>query len=75
MNKNLCLNMGNCHHRKYIPRLIELVVSGIVHPAEVLSQREPIVAALEAYRAFDRREAGWLNVELRPAESGERLAA
>jgi threonine dehydrogenase-like Zn-dependent dehydrogenase len=76
MNKNLALNMGNCHHRKYIPRLVELVASGLVDPAEVLSQREPIVSAIEAYRAFDRRQAGWLKVELRPAEEAEeRLAA
>src|ERR1051325_6290964 len=28
MNKNLTINMGNCHHRKYIPLLIELVRTG-----------------------------------------------
>ena len=28
MNKNLALNMGNCHHRKYIPRLIDLYTQG-----------------------------------------------
>jgi threonine dehydrogenase-like Zn-dependent dehydrogenase len=75
MNKNLALNMGNCHHRKYIPRLIELVESGIVDPSEVLSQREPIVSAIEAYRAFDRRQAGWLKVELLPEEDEASLAA
>lgn len=76
MNKNLALNMGNCHHRKYIPRLVDLVASGLVDPAEVLSQREPIVSAIEAYRAFDRRQSGWLKVELRPMEEEEeRLAA
>jgi threonine dehydrogenase-like Zn-dependent dehydrogenase len=75
MNKNLTVNMGNCHHRTYIPRLIELTASGVVDPAEVLSQREPIASAIEAYRAFDQREAGWLKVELCPAEGGARLAA
>jgi threonine dehydrogenase-like Zn-dependent dehydrogenase len=75
MNKNLTLNMGNCHHRRYIPRLVDLVESGVVDPAEVLSQREPIASAIEAYRAFDRREAGWLKVELCPEEGAERLAA
>jgi threonine dehydrogenase-like Zn-dependent dehydrogenase len=75
MNKNLCLNMGNCHHRTYIPRLVELVAAGVVDPSEVLSQREPIASAIDAYRAFDRREAGWLEVDLRPAGGAERLAA
>jgi threonine dehydrogenase-like Zn-dependent dehydrogenase len=79
MGKNLALNMGNCHHRKYIPHLVELVESGVVDPAQVLSQREPFTSAIEAYRAFDRREAGWLKVELCPSEEEEeeevRLAA
>jgi threonine dehydrogenase-like Zn-dependent dehydrogenase len=76
MNKNLTVNMGNCHHRKYIPHLVDLVESGIVDPSEVLSQREPIVSAIDAYRAFDRRQAGWLKVELCPEEvEEERLAA
>ncbi|MFT3774482.1 MAG: zinc-dependent alcohol dehydrogenase [Minicystis sp.] len=75
MNKNLTLNMGNCNHRKYIPHLIELVEAGIVDPSEVLSQRAPIVSALDAYRAFDRREEGWLKVELQPTMGVEKRAA
>ena len=33
MNKNLTIKMGNCNHRKYIPRLIELVRAGAVDPS------------------------------------------
>jgi threonine dehydrogenase-like Zn-dependent dehydrogenase len=74
MNKNLTVKMGNCNHRRYIPDLIKLVRSGVLDPAEVLTQVEPITSVLEAYRAFDRRAPGWIKVKLEPAES-EDIAA
>jgi threonine dehydrogenase-like Zn-dependent dehydrogenase len=64
MNKNLALNMGNCHHRKYIPHLLHLVATGEVHPETVLSHKQELVDALDAYRNFDLREPGWTKVEL-----------
>jgi threonine dehydrogenase-like Zn-dependent dehydrogenase len=67
MNKNLTINMGNCNHRKYIPHLVELVRMGAVVPSELITQVEDIEDAIEAYTAFDRREAGWMKVELAPA--------
>ena len=67
MYKNLTVRMGDCHHRKYIPRLLDLIVAGVVEPERVLSQREPMTAAIEAYKAFDLRRPGWLKVELTPA--------
>ena len=67
MNKNLTLKMGNCNHRKYIPHLVDLVASGVVDPAAVLTQTEPIQDAISAYRAFDERQPGWIKVELEPA--------
>jgi threonine dehydrogenase-like Zn-dependent dehydrogenase len=66
MFKNLTINTGNCNHRKYIPHLIELVESGIVHPQKVLSNLEPITDVIEAYKAFDQRKQGWIKVELLP---------
>ena len=74
MNKNLTVKMGNCNHRRYIPDLIKLVRSGVLDPAEVLTQVEPITSVLEAYRAFDRRAPGWIKVKLEPAVS-EDIAA
>jgi threonine dehydrogenase-like Zn-dependent dehydrogenase len=41
----------------------------------VLTQTEPLVDAIEAYKAFDRRESGWVKVELRPGAEPERQAA
>jgi threonine dehydrogenase-like Zn-dependent dehydrogenase len=67
MNKNLTVKMGNCNHRKYIPKLVDLVRAGVVDPEQVLTQREPLTDVIEAYKAFDQRQAGWIKVELKPA--------
>jgi threonine dehydrogenase-like Zn-dependent dehydrogenase len=65
--KNLTLMMGNCNHRRYLPHLIELVRIGALAPAEILTQREPMTSAIEAYKAFDKRQPGWIKVKLEPA--------
>jgi threonine dehydrogenase-like Zn-dependent dehydrogenase len=66
MNKNLTVTMGNCNHRRYIPQLVEMVRSGVLVPSAVLTQVEPITSAIEAYKAFDKREPGWIKVKLEP---------
>jgi threonine dehydrogenase-like Zn-dependent dehydrogenase len=66
MNKNLTLKMGNCNHRKYVPKLLELVRSGAMDPTAILSHVEPMTNALDAYRNFDARKPGWVKVELEP---------
>jgi threonine dehydrogenase-like Zn-dependent dehydrogenase len=66
MNKNLTINMGNCNHRKYIPMLIDMVRSGAVDPVGILTQHEPLGSALDAYRAIDERQEGWIKVKLEP---------
>ncbi len=67
MNKNLSINMGNCNHRTYIPKLVEKVASGAADPTTVLSHIEPMSDAIEAYKQFDLRQAGWIKVELKPS--------
>ena len=66
MNKNLKIVMGNCHHRAYIPYLLQLVKSGVIDPTQVLTQKEPISNVIEAYKQFDVREPGWIKVALTP---------
>lgn len=66
MNKNLTLNMGNCNHRRYIPNLIEMVQAGRIDPAKILTQIKPMNDAIAAFKAFDRRDSGWIKVELQP---------
>ncbi len=58
--------MGNCNHRKYIPVLLEMVRNGTVDPSRILTQVEPLSSAVNAYRAFDERQQGWIKVELQP---------
>jgi threonine dehydrogenase-like Zn-dependent dehydrogenase len=67
MNKNLTVKMGNCNHRRYAPHLIELVRTGAVDPTQILSHVEPLTSVIGAYESFDKREAGWIKVELKPA--------
>jgi threonine dehydrogenase-like Zn-dependent dehydrogenase len=70
LDKNLTIKAGNTPHRKYIPDLVDLVETGAIDPADILTQAEPLADAIEAYKAFDRRESGWVKVELKPgAES------
>jgi threonine dehydrogenase-like Zn-dependent dehydrogenase len=68
--KNLTLTMGNCNHRRYIPRLVELVRDGAVDPSELVTQVADVQDAIEAYEEFDRRRPGWLKVALDPASVG-----
>lgn len=75
MNKNLTLTMGNCNHRKYIPHLVELVRNGSVARGKILTQVEPMTSAIEAYRAFDKREPGWIKIKLEPRRKTEGRAA
>lgn len=66
MNKNLTIRMGNCNHRKYIPMLIDLVQRGAIDPLTILTEETALTNALDAYKAFDKREAGWMKVALQP---------
>lgn len=37
VNKNLTLRMGDCHHRRYLPLLVDYVRTGRVQPTEILA--------------------------------------
>jgi len=66
MNKNLTLRMGNANHRRYYDVLIEHVLAGRLDPAKILTNVEPLTNAVDAYKAFDERQPGWMKVELQP---------
>ncbi|CAG9167083.1 zinc-dependent alcohol dehydrogenase [Cupriavidus respiraculi] len=68
MNKNLTIRMGNCNHRAYVPKLVELVRAGVIDPVAILTRSEPLTGALDAYKAFDTRQPGWIKVELNPGQ-------
>lgn len=64
MMKNLTVKMGNCNHRKYLPKLLGMVRSNQFDPLTVLPREEHFTSAIEAYKLFDARKAGWLKVAL-----------
>lgn len=64
LNKNIKVNMGICNHHKYIPLLINMVRVGTIDPSQVLTHVEPLTAAIDAYKAFDERQPGWIKVKL-----------
>lgn len=67
MSRNLTLRMGDCPHRRYLPKLVDYVAMGKIRPAEFLSNRVGFSDAVSAYESFAAHEPGWLKVELLPA--------
>jgi threonine dehydrogenase-like Zn-dependent dehydrogenase len=61
---DVLLQLGNCPHRKYIPRLVEAVVAEKADPLKVLTEFEPMTDAISAYKTFDKRKFGWVKVDL-----------
>ena len=49
--------------------LLDKVVSGVLDPAKVLTNVEPLSSVIDAYRAFDTRQPGWIKVKLEPSAS------
>ena len=52
---------------------MELARTGAIDPVEILTEVYPLSDAIGAFEAFDKREPGWINVELNAAESGRRF--
>jgi threonine dehydrogenase-like Zn-dependent dehydrogenase len=76
MSRNLTLRMGDCPHRRYLPKLLRMVATGEIRPSMILQQRVAMDDAVAAYGSFAKHQAGWLKVELLPstvasAERGE----
>ena len=65
MNRNLTIKMGSCNHRTVTPPLVEPCAAHST-PLSVLTRCEPLTNAIDAYRAFDTREPGWMKVKLTP---------
>jgi threonine dehydrogenase-like Zn-dependent dehydrogenase len=66
INKNLTIRMGICNHRRYMDVLIEHILAGRLDPKKILTQHEPMTSVIGAYEAFDKRQPGWMKVELEP---------
>ena len=64
MHKNLTIRMGNCNHRKYIPKLLKWVKSDTFDLLPFITQKLPFDDVIAAYHHFDKRDNGWIKVIL-----------
>jgi threonine dehydrogenase-like Zn-dependent dehydrogenase len=62
--RNFTVNTGSCHHRRYIPQLLELVAAGLVRPAAVISRSSGVHHADHAYHDDNWQEQGWTSMTL-----------
>jgi threonine dehydrogenase-like Zn-dependent dehydrogenase len=62
--RNLTVKMGICHHRRYIPKLVQMVSAGEVDPTVIMPHQETLLSAIEAYESLDHRDSRWMQVEL-----------
>ena len=54
--------------RGTVPGIQEGTVhTGVFDPSAILTKLETLTSAVDAYKLFDRREPGWIKVELLPA--------
>lgn len=44
----------------------DIRMDDVPEPQKVLTRIEPLTNAIEAYKAFDERQAGWMKVTLEP---------
>jgi hypothetical protein len=47
-------------------QLLEMVRMDAIDPSAVLTEVEPLMSAIDAYKAFYQRQPGWIKVELLP---------
>jgi threonine dehydrogenase-like Zn-dependent dehydrogenase len=73
MQKALTVRAANCSHRKYVPELLSLIETSELQLSDIFTKLEPFSDVIDCYRHFDKREPGWLKVDLVP--EGGSLAA
>jgi threonine dehydrogenase-like Zn-dependent dehydrogenase len=69
MQKALTIRAANCSHRKYMQKCFQIIKDGRFLPSSILTITEPFADAISAYQHFDKREPGWIKVELLPEPS------
>lgn len=56
MNKGLTLRMNQCHVKRYMPHLLELIREGHVNPNEIISHRASLEEVDDAYDIFANKK-------------------
>ena len=65
-NKGLTLKMGQMHGQRYLPKLLDYVMSGEVDPSRVFTHHLPLEAASQAYEMFKHKQDQCVKVLLKP---------
>lgn len=66
MEKAITVRTGQIHVQRYWRTVMEQMRSGRYDPSFIVTHRMPLARAPEAYRTFDRKEAGVVKVVLVP---------
>jgi threonine dehydrogenase-like Zn-dependent dehydrogenase len=64
--KGLTLKMGQTNVHRYLPRLLEFIVSGKIDPSFVITHRVPLNDAAELYKTFRDKADQCIKVVLKP---------
>lgn len=66
MNKGLTLKTGQTHTRRYMQPLFDLIRSGKLSPAEIITHRIGLDQAPEMYKTFNDKKDGCVKVVIKP---------
>ena len=65
-NKGLTLKMGQTHVHRYVPELVDRIVSGQIDPSFVVTHRAPLDKAPDMYATFRDKKDGCIKPVLLP---------
>ncbi|MFA7478980.1 MAG: zinc-dependent alcohol dehydrogenase [Vulcanimicrobiota bacterium] len=71
--KGLTFKMGQTHVQKYMKPLLEKIVNGEIDPTFLITHRDSLLDAAEAYRRFSDKEDGCIKVVLDPLMASRRV--
>jgi threonine dehydrogenase-like Zn-dependent dehydrogenase len=66
MNRSLTLHTGQTHVQRYLPQLLEHIVSGEIDPSFVITHRLPLAEAATGYDMFLNKQDDCIKVVLHP---------
>jgi threonine dehydrogenase-like Zn-dependent dehydrogenase len=67
MNKGLTLRMNQCHVKRYMPHLLDLVRKGLVSPKDIITHRGGLEDVADMYQLFARKQDNCIKTVLVPA--------
>jgi threonine dehydrogenase-like Zn-dependent dehydrogenase len=68
--KGLTLKMGQTNVHRYLPRLLDFIVSGQIDPSFVITHRLALADAAHGYRTFQKKDDNCIKVVMKPGWEG-----